>query len=175
MCRSPLRAEAAREGAQIRRRALGDNNVDADSDLRRQCKSRTVLGRMHGISYGFENLIDFVCVNQRLTVCTGLRPRDLLTYSRQCTVTVSSDRLASQALKPYRWSTAATSPHPPLQTTMSRPTTITSTGHNPQLRLLNALRAGSKPIMTFLGLPSFRAAQIVAQTGLDVSSALSDP
>lgn len=40
---------------------------------------------------------------------------------------------------------------------------------NPRLRLLNALRAGSKPIMTFLGLPSFRTAQIVAQTGIDVS------
>ncbi|RHZ62463.1 HpcH/HpaI aldolase family protein [Aspergillus thermomutatus] len=38
---------------------------------------------------------------------------------------------------------------------------------NPQLRLLNALRANAKPIMTFLGLPSFRTAQIVAQTGLD--------
>jgi hypothetical protein len=39
---------------------------------------------------------------------------------------------------------------------------------NPALRLLNALKAGSKPIMTFLGLPSFRTAQMVAQTGLDV-------
>ncbi|KAH8424404.1 HpcH/HpaI aldolase family protein [Aspergillus melleus] len=39
--------------------------------------------------------------------------------------------------------------------------------HNPQLRLLNALRANAKPIMTFLGLPSFRTAQIVAQTGVD--------
>ncbi|GLA13892.1 hypothetical protein AnigIFM62618_011309 [Aspergillus niger] len=38
---------------------------------------------------------------------------------------------------------------------------------NPQLRLLNALRANAKPILTFLGLPSFRTAQIVAQTGLD--------
>ncbi|CAG8236001.1 unnamed protein product [Penicillium salamii] len=44
---------------------------------------------------------------------------------------------------------------------------ITTMIHNPQLRLLNALRAGSKPIMTFLGLPSFRSAQIVAQTGLE--------
>ena len=40
---------------------------------------------------------------------------------------------------------------------------------NPRLHLLNALRAGSKPIMTFLGLPSFRTAQVVAQTGVDVS------
>ncbi|RAH77793.1 2,4-dihydroxyhept-2-ene-1,7-dioic acid aldolase [Aspergillus japonicus CBS 114.51] len=38
---------------------------------------------------------------------------------------------------------------------------------NPQLRLLNALRAGAKPVMTFLGLPSFRTAQIVAHTGVD--------
>ncbi|PIB02959.1 2-keto-3-deoxy-L-rhamnonate aldolase [Cercospora beticola] len=38
---------------------------------------------------------------------------------------------------------------------------------NPRLRLLNALRTRSKPIMTFMGLPSFRLAQIVAQTGLD--------
>jgi 4-hydroxy-2-oxoheptanedioate aldolase len=45
--------------------------------------------------------------------------------------------------------------------------------HNPQLRLLNALRANAKPIMTFLGLPSFRAAQIVAQTGVDVSFQIS--
>lgn len=42
---------------------------------------------------------------------------------------------------------------------------------NPRLRLLNALRASSKPIMTFLGLPSFRTAQIVAQTGVDVGTA----
>ncbi|KAJ5104246.1 Pyruvate/Phosphoenolpyruvate kinase-like domain-containing protein [Penicillium argentinense] len=38
---------------------------------------------------------------------------------------------------------------------------------NPQLRLLNALQANTKPIMTFLGLPSFRTAQVVAQTGVD--------
>ncbi|KAL2811261.1 2,4-dihydroxyhept-2-ene-1,7-dioic acid aldolase [Aspergillus granulosus] len=37
----------------------------------------------------------------------------------------------------------------------------------PQLRLLNALRANAKPILTFLGLPSFRTAQVVAQTGVD--------
>ena len=40
---------------------------------------------------------------------------------------------------------------------------------NPQLRLLNALRANNKPIMTFMGLPSFRTAQVVAQTGVDVT------
>ncbi|KAB8225736.1 Pyruvate/Phosphoenolpyruvate kinase-like domain-containing protein [Aspergillus novoparasiticus] len=50
---------------------------------------------------------------------------------------------------------------------MSYTTAITTTIHNPRLRLLNALRANSKPIMTFLGLPSFRTAQIVAQTGVD--------
>lgn len=41
---------------------------------------------------------------------------------------------------------------------------------NPQLHLLNALRANAKPIMTFMGLPSFRTAQVVAQTGVDVSN-----
>ncbi|OQE16186.1 hypothetical protein PENSTE_c025G00155 [Penicillium steckii] len=38
---------------------------------------------------------------------------------------------------------------------------------NSQLRLWNALRSNAKPIMTFLGLPSFRTSQIVAQTGVD--------
>jgi 4-hydroxy-2-oxoheptanedioate aldolase len=51
---------------------------------------------------------------------------------------------------------------------MSEPTAFADTLLNPQLRLLNALRNDSKPIMTFMGLPSFRAAQLVAQTGLDV-------
>lgn len=46
---------------------------------------------------------------------------------------------------------------------------MTTSIHNPQLRMLNALRANSKPIMTFLGLPSFRTAQVVAQSGVDVS------
>lgn len=46
---------------------------------------------------------------------------------------------------------------------------MTTSIQNSRLRLLNALRAGSKPILTFLGLPSFRTAQIVAQTGIDVS------
>ncbi|WAO92394.1 HpcH-HpaI domain-containing protein [Fusarium falciforme] len=44
---------------------------------------------------------------------------------------------------------------------------LTTTVHNPQLRLLNALRADSGPIMTFLGLPSSRTAQLVASTDLD--------
>lgn len=52
---------------------------------------------------------------------------------------------------------------------MSYSSAITTSIHNPCLRLLNALRADAKPIMTFLGLPSFRSAQIVAQTGVDVS------
>ncbi|KOS39445.1 hypothetical protein ACN38_g9718 [Penicillium nordicum] len=50
---------------------------------------------------------------------------------------------------------------------MSYPSVMTTLIQNPRLRLLNALRAGSKPIMTFLGLPSFRTAQVVAQTGVD--------
>lgn len=50
---------------------------------------------------------------------------------------------------------------------MPFPSAITGTTYNPQLRLLNALRTGSKPIMTFMGLPSFRAAQMVAQSGFD--------
>ncbi|KAL2276505.1 hypothetical protein FJTKL_00819 [Diaporthe vaccinii] len=54
-----------------------------------------------------------------------------------------------------------------ITSSMTNSLVTTSAEHNPQLRLLNTLRAGSKPIMTFLGLPSFRAAQIVAQTGLD--------
>lgn len=49
---------------------------------------------------------------------------------------------------------------------------MTTSIHNPQLRLLNALRANKKPIMTFMGLPSFRTAQVVAQTGVDVTTLL---
>ncbi|KAI1045123.1 hypothetical protein LB505_011925 [Fusarium chuoi] len=44
---------------------------------------------------------------------------------------------------------------------------VTTTIQNPQLRLLNALRANKRPILTFLGLPSARTAQLVASTGLD--------
>ncbi|KAH7012624.1 2,4-dihydroxyhept-2-ene-1,7-dioic acid aldolase [Microdochium trichocladiopsis] len=50
---------------------------------------------------------------------------------------------------------------------MSFPSPLTTLVRNPRLRLLEALRAGSKPVMTFLGLPSFRTAQLVAATGLD--------
>ncbi|KAJ4984806.1 aldolase citrate lyase family protein [Stagonosporopsis vannaccii] len=47
------------------------------------------------------------------------------------------------------------------------PSALTTSIRNPCLRLLKALQAGSKPIMTFVGLPSFRTAQMVAQTGVD--------
>ncbi|TGO08232.1 hypothetical protein BTUL_0219g00010 [Botrytis tulipae] len=47
------------------------------------------------------------------------------------------------------------------------PSPITTIIRNPRLRLLNCLRDGSKPILTFLGLPSIRTAQILASTGLD--------
>ncbi|CAI6094998.1 unnamed protein product [Clonostachys chloroleuca] len=50
---------------------------------------------------------------------------------------------------------------------MSFETPLTTKVVNPRLRLLNALRKGLKPVMTFLGLPSIRTAQVVAQTGLD--------
>ncbi|PSN65684.1 2,4-dihydroxyhept-2-ene-1,7-dioic acid aldolase [Corynespora cassiicola Philippines] len=50
---------------------------------------------------------------------------------------------------------------------MSYLSATTTSMKTPHLRLLNALRAGSKPIMTFLGLPSFRTAQVVAQTGVE--------
>jgi 4-hydroxy-2-oxoheptanedioate aldolase len=55
-----------------------------------------------------------------------------------------------------------------LEATMPFPSAITGVTNNPQLRLLNALRENRKPIMTFMGIPSFRHAQIVASTGLDV-------
>ncbi|KAH7367305.1 Pyruvate/Phosphoenolpyruvate kinase-like domain-containing protein [Plectosphaerella cucumerina] len=50
---------------------------------------------------------------------------------------------------------------------MSFPSALTTTVQNPKLRLLNSLRKGSKPILTFLGLPSYRTAQLVASTDLD--------
>lgn len=55
---------------------------------------------------------------------------------------------------------------------MSYMSALSTSIRNPQLRLLNGLRAGSKPIMTLMGLPSFRAAQVIAQTGLDVGDFL---
>lgn len=50
---------------------------------------------------------------------------------------------------------------------MSYTSALATRIQNPQLRVLNALRADKKPILTFLGLQSFRTAQIVASTGLD--------
>ncbi|CAG2005760.1 unnamed protein product [Fusarium graminearum] len=50
---------------------------------------------------------------------------------------------------------------------MSYTSPLTTTIHNRRLRLLNGLRAKSGPIMTFLGLPSFRSAELLASTGLD--------
>jgi 4-hydroxy-2-oxoheptanedioate aldolase len=38
---------------------------------------------------------------------------------------------------------------------------------NPRLRLLNKLRDGEYPLMTFIAIPSVRQAQVVALTGLD--------
>lgn len=44
---------------------------------------------------------------------------------------------------------------------------LTTKVENPRLRLLNRLRAGEYPLMTFMAIPSVRQAQIVALTGLD--------
>lgn len=50
------------------------------------------------------------------------------------------------------------------------PTPLTTTIQNPRLKLLNGLKAGSYPLMTFMALPSVRTAQIVALTRLDGKS-----
>lgn len=50
---------------------------------------------------------------------------------------------------------------------MAHSLALTTSVQNPKLRLLNALRTNSRPVMTFLGLPSARTAQLVASTGLD--------
>ncbi|KAF2123075.1 Pyruvate/Phosphoenolpyruvate kinase-like domain-containing protein [Lophiotrema nucula] len=47
------------------------------------------------------------------------------------------------------------------------PTALTTKVQNPRLRLLNKLRSGDYPLMTFVAIPSVRQAQIVALTGLD--------
>jgi 4-hydroxy-2-oxoheptanedioate aldolase len=47
------------------------------------------------------------------------------------------------------------------------PTPLTTTIHNPRLKLLNGLKDGKYPLMTFMALPSVRIAQIVALTGFD--------
>ncbi|KAF7185949.1 2-keto-3-deoxy-L-rhamnonate aldolase [Pseudocercospora fuligena] len=46
-------------------------------------------------------------------------------------------------------------------------TPLTTKVQNPRLRLLNKLRAGGYPVMTFMAIPSVRMAQIVALTDLD--------
>ncbi|VUC32538.1 unnamed protein product [Clonostachys rosea] len=50
---------------------------------------------------------------------------------------------------------------------MSYPTAHNTQIQNPRLRLLNKLRSGEYPLMTFVAIPSVRQAQIVALTGLD--------
>ena len=50
---------------------------------------------------------------------------------------------------------------------MSWPTPQTTKIENPRLKLLNKLRAGEYPVLTFMALPSVRMAQIVALTGVD--------
>lgn len=47
------------------------------------------------------------------------------------------------------------------------PTPQTTNVKNPRLRLLDALRNGQYPLLTFMAIPSVRMAQIVALTGLD--------
>ncbi|WRT70489.1 uncharacterized protein IL334_007487 [Kwoniella shivajii] len=49
----------------------------------------------------------------------------------------------------------------------SVPTAHTTTVSNPRLRLLNKLKSGEKPLLTFMAISSVRMAQIVALTGLD--------
>lgn len=46
-------------------------------------------------------------------------------------------------------------------------TPLTTAVQNPRLRLLNKLKSGSYPLLTFMALPSVRAAQIVSLTGVD--------
>jgi 4-hydroxy-2-oxoheptanedioate aldolase len=47
------------------------------------------------------------------------------------------------------------------------PTAHTTSIQNPRLRVLNQLKAGEFPLLTFMAIPSVRQAQIVALTGLD--------
>ncbi|KUI74446.1 4-hydroxy-2-oxo-heptane-1,7-dioate aldolase [Cytospora mali] len=47
------------------------------------------------------------------------------------------------------------------------PTAHTTKIDNPRLRLLNKIKTGAYPLMTFVAIPSVRQAQIVALTGLD--------
>jgi 4-hydroxy-2-oxoheptanedioate aldolase len=50
---------------------------------------------------------------------------------------------------------------------MEYPTALTTKIENPRLRLLNKIRAGEFPLMTFVAIPSVRQAQMVSLTGLD--------
>ncbi|KFZ15987.1 hypothetical protein V501_02467 [Pseudogymnoascus sp. VKM F-4519 (FW-2642)] len=50
---------------------------------------------------------------------------------------------------------------------MAYPTAHTTKVENHRLRLLNKIKAGEFPLMTFVAIPSVRQAQIVALTGLD--------
>jgi len=49
-------------------------------------------------------------------------------------------------------------------------TAHTTTVANPRLRLLNKLKSGEYPLMTFMAISSVRMAQIVSLTGVDVST-----
>lgn len=52
--------------------------------------------------------------------------------------------------------------------TVSQYTTpLTTKVDNPRLRVLNALKSGTFPLLTFMAIPSVRMAQVVALTGLD--------
>ncbi|KAH6643280.1 Pyruvate/Phosphoenolpyruvate kinase-like domain-containing protein [Truncatella angustata] len=50
---------------------------------------------------------------------------------------------------------------------MSHATPQTTTIQNPRLRLLNKIKAGEYPLMTFMAIPSVRQAQIISLTGVD--------
>lgn len=50
---------------------------------------------------------------------------------------------------------------------VSYPTAHTTNIENPRLRLLNKLKNGEYPLLTFMAIPSVRMAQIVALTGVD--------
>ena len=51
--------------------------------------------------------------------------------------------------------------------TAEYPTPLTTTISNPRLRLLNGLKDGKYPLMTFMALSSVRIAQIVALCDFD--------
>ena len=51
--------------------------------------------------------------------------------------------------------------------TTEYPTPLTTTISNPRLRLLNVLKDGKYPLMTFMALSSVRVAQIVALCDFD--------